>query len=443
MAIQFSVLMKHLGFTAPLLLLAACGGGGGGGVSGGGALPSFINGVAVDGYLQGARVFLDIDRDGIQDSDEPSGQTDAAGAYSLNLGGRSLNDVADLPVVAQGGIDSDTGFTFGGQLVTRVDPAAARQVLTPLTTMAHEQMEQGLAANMDEARNNVASALGLAGGGAALQLDPIQAASSDPELYGKQLALQRAVEALATAETSGTDRGHEAQERIAKALAKSIRELARAGQSVADIGALVSQFSTNDLTNSAAVNQAKAQVATLAGKIEAGSRTALGGTSLQGLTGTNLVKALQNSVGKVLVPLDQLKVKVEREIETHSDNPRSLSDLADETENEHGDRGLRDLIAAGSDNVTHAAVNKLIAFNTATTPVAVSQPSDTTGRLLASNCFQCHGTMGVGGFDRIRGDAGEVSEYLTRNARSNIMAAHAQGYTPSQLAAIVAYLNKN
>ena len=69
----------------------------------------------------------------------------------------------------------------------------------------------------------------------------------------------------------------------------------------------------------------------------------------------------------------------------------------------------------------------------------VAQP----GRLLASNCFQCHGTGGVGGFDRIRGsDAAEVRDYLRKSARSDIMAAHAQGYTSAQLDAIIAYLKQ-
>jgi len=73
----------------------------------------------------------------------------------------------------------------------------------------------------------------------------------------------------------------------------------------------------------------------------------------------------------------------------------------------------------------------------------VAQPANTTGRLLASNCFQCHGTLGRGGFDSIRGgEASEVREYLGKAASSDIMAAHAQGYTRAQLDAIVAYLNQ-
>ena len=77
------------------------------------------------------------------------------------------------------------------------------------------------------------------------------------------------------------------------------------------------------------------------------------------------------------------------------------------------------------------------------TTTTVTQPANTNGRLLASNCFQCHGTLGLGGFDKIRGsDAQEVLEYLTKPASSDIMAAHAQGYTLDQLKAIVAYLQQ-
>lgn len=63
------------------------------------------------------------------------------------------------------------------------------------------------------------------------------------------------------------------------------------------------------------------------------------------------------------------------------------------------------------------------------------------GRLLASNCFQCHGTGGTGGFENIRGsEADEVREYRNlakEPARRDIMAAHAQGYTDAQLALII------
>lgn len=77
---------------------------------------------------------------------------------------------------------------------------------------------------------------------------------------------------------------------------------------------------------------------------------------------------------------------------------------------------------------------------------SLSQPSNTTGRLLASNCFQCHGTGGMGGLEKIRGgEVSEVREYrdlLREPANQDIMAAHAQGYTDAQIAAIIQYLQQ-
>ncbi|MFM8900866.1 MAG: c-type cytochrome [Burkholderiales bacterium] len=73
----------------------------------------------------------------------------------------------------------------------------------------------------------------------------------------------------------------------------------------------------------------------------------------------------------------------------------------------------------------------------------VAQPKNTEGRLLASNCFQCHGTLGTGGFDAIRGkDVQEVLEFMRKPASSSIMSAHAQGYTPAQLQLIINYLQQ-
>lgn len=96
------------------------------------------------------------------------------------------------------------------------------------------------------------------------------------------------------------------------------------------------------------------------------------------------------------------------------------------------DSGFADVATAGKTRPS---------ATTATTTVA--QPTNTEGRLLASNCFQCHGTLGLGGFDKIRGsEASEVLEFMTKTANRDIMAAHAQGYTPDQLKKIIAYLQQ-
>jgi len=69
----------------------------------------------------------------------------------------------------------------------------------------------------------------------------------------------------------------------------------------------------------------------------------------------------------------------------------------------------------------------------------------TEGRLLASNCFQCHGTNGSGGFDSIKGKDdiyNELLEYMNGSEDPDgIMAAHIKGYTQEQLQAIANYLS--
>ena len=70
------------------------------------------------------------------------------------------------------------------------------------------------------------------------------------------------------------------------------------------------------------------------------------------------------------------------------------------------------------------------------------------GRLLASNCFQCHGTNGAGpGFDSIAGKSvdeiyKELREMRSENPGNDIMKAHARGYTDEQLRQISAYLSQ-
>ena len=91
----------------------------------------------------------------------------------------------------------------------------------------------------------------------------------------------------------------------------------------------------------------------------------------------------------------------------------------------------------------HADDDRRKRSNSATSTAAPTASASTEGRLLASNCFQCHGTNGTGGFDSIRGsEADEVLEFLTKTASKDIMAAHAQGYTRAQLLKIIAYLQQ-
>jgi len=70
------------------------------------------------------------------------------------------------------------------------------------------------------------------------------------------------------------------------------------------------------------------------------------------------------------------------------------------------------------------------------------------GRLLASGCFQCHGTNGLnGGFDALAGDSrtdtlNKLNEMRRKPSRENIMFPHTSGYTNEQLWQIADYFSK-
>lgn len=77
---------------------------------------------------------------------------------------------------------------------------------------------------------------------------------------------------------------------------------------------------------------------------------------------------------------------------------------------------------------------------------ASAQVTIPSGRLLASNCFQCHGTNGKGpGFDRLSDKSAnelyrELKEYQAGDEGNGLMAKHAWGYSDAQLRALSQYL---
>jgi cytochrome c553 len=101
-------------------------------------------------------------------------------------------------------------------------------------------------------------------------------------------------------------------------------------------------------------------------------------------------------------------------------------------------------IAAGTANVTVSDSRTSRTVSVTVTGGGVS--GNTDGRLLASNCFQCHGTNGSGGFDKLLGETeAEIFEELVefssgQEDADGIMAAHTKGYTEAQMRAIAKYL---
>jgi sulfide dehydrogenase cytochrome subunit len=72
---------------------------------------------------------------------------------------------------------------------------------------------------------------------------------------------------------------------------------------------------------------------------------------------------------------------------------------------------------------------------------------DLPGRLLASNCFQCHGTNGYAGELKIGEQSAssiisDLNEMKTKDPRSNIMNLHARAYTTEEIKLIAEYISK-
>lgn len=105
-------------------------------------------------------------------------------------------------------------------------------------------------------------------------------------------------------------------------------------------------------------------------------------------------------------------------------------------------RTLRPLLALGAALPLVLALTAISAHAQTTTASAVPN-----GRLLASNCFQCHGTNGKGpGFDKLAGKSAssiysDLKEFQTGQEGNGIMAKHALGYTDAQLQALAQWLS--
>lgn len=91
---------------------------------------------------------------------------------------------------------------------------------------------------------------------------------------------------------------------------------------------------------------------------------------------------------------------------------------------------------------TIVAVSVLLPALASANPATLNHP----GRLLASNCFQCHGTDGYG-MEHLAGESaseisGELMEMQFEPARQDIMAVHAQAYTAEEINLIADYFSK-
>jgi cytochrome c553 len=90
----------------------------------------------------------------------------------------------------------------------------------------------------------------------------------------------------------------------------------------------------------------------------------------------------------------------------------------------------------------------LLALSLAAAAASAQSAAPPAGRLLASNCYQCHGTDGAGSaFGSIAGKSTDeiykkLKEMQGKSPGNEIMKAHARGYTDDQLRQLSLYLSQ-
>lgn len=184
-----------------LAILTACGGGGGSntrgpdmpvwtgmvvhsGNLGDAALStpkSSLNGVVLDGAIEGATVCLDLNINLSCDSGEPSAITAADGSYSLSLVGlnlaqiRGAHIISAVPTTAKDADDGGKTLAQAGKaafnLMSPAEPFVSADgtsigsvVVSPMTTLISHEMMSGVGKSAAASEANVVSALGLPGG---------------------------------------------------------------------------------------------------------------------------------------------------------------------------------------------------------------------------------------------------------------------------------------
>ena len=114
----------------------------------------------LDGYLAGATVFVDVNKNGVLNNAEASTTTNASGQFHLNPGSG--------PLIAFGGTDVSTGLPFKGQISAPPNSA----VISPLTTLLNDLQSDSAA------EQKILKSLGLSSTFDFANTDPIAAAKA-------------------------------------------------------------------------------------------------------------------------------------------------------------------------------------------------------------------------------------------------------------------------
>ncbi|MEG4231900.1 Calx-beta domain-containing protein [Microcoleus sp. Pol11C3] len=139
-----------------------------------------LSGIAIDGYISGATVFLDANKNGILDAGEPSTTTNSSGEFNLDIPFETFDtnkngeiDPSEGNLVVTGGTDTATGLPLETPLTAPPDSS----VVTLLTSLVADLIDKGIAP--EEAQSLVKAALSLPAEVDLTSLDPIEATNNN------------------------------------------------------------------------------------------------------------------------------------------------------------------------------------------------------------------------------------------------------------------------
>jgi Ca2+-binding RTX toxin-like protein len=190
---------------------------------------SSTRGQAINGYMAGATVFFDTNFNGVKDENEPFSITNADGSFDLDvsLDKFDKNNSGDLEpaegkIVLIDGINTSTYLPQQTPLFATPDAT----VVTPLTTLLTELVEQGTDPN--QAQIQVKSALGLSSAIDLTSYDPLQAITqNDPNglaVYAAHASVQNTIVSIAYLISGASNTAkNEIAERVIAAVANQIK----------------------------------------------------------------------------------------------------------------------------------------------------------------------------------------------------------------------------
>lgn len=123
-----------------------------------------LYGSLADGYISGATVFFDANKNGVQDPGEPGSITTPQGLFDLDVpldpfdkDGNGEIDPSEGRLVALGGLDIATGKVQTAPLTAPVGAS----VISPITTLVESVLAQSPGLSLGQAEAQVEAALGL------------------------------------------------------------------------------------------------------------------------------------------------------------------------------------------------------------------------------------------------------------------------------------------